>query len=194
MAARSPADAVPRAQRRASAWGSATAPVPKAATGRPTKRAKDPPVRARREQYRRRSAAAQEKGRELDRAWYSFTGSCSAGTGHSVSGGVPFRNDDEEEEEEAEIGEIAFFFFLLQVLGLELVLGLGLQVERREGSFGIGRGERRGGERGEVAMVRVALWTLLSLLAGASDGSHFSFPFSVPSQFGWDTLWAYYGP
>lgn len=39
----------------------------------------------RREAYSTASPAAQEKGKEVEREWYSFMGCCSCGTGHSVS-------------------------------------------------------------------------------------------------------------
>lgn len=59
---------------------------PNQATGRPTNRAKEAPVANKREQYSTTSPEAQEKGKDVERDWYSFMGCCSGGTGHSVSG------------------------------------------------------------------------------------------------------------
>lgn len=36
----------------------------------------------------------------MESDWYSFTGCCSSGTGHSVSGELPFLNEEEDDEEE----------------------------------------------------------------------------------------------
>ena len=47
---------------------------PNQETGSPTKREKEAPVAKRREEYSTKSAEAQEKGKEVDKDWYSFTG------------------------------------------------------------------------------------------------------------------------
>ncbi|GFZ08536.1 YCF36, putative [Actinidia rufa] len=80
VTSKSPLEAAARAGLTGSDWCPAE---PKKATGRPTRRAKEAPVTNNREQYSTRSAAAQEKGKEAERA---------SGIGHCVSGGVlPFR-------------------------------------------------------------------------------------------------------
>lgn len=55
--------------------GSDSAPTePNQETGSPMKRAKEAPVTKRREAYSTISADAHEKGKEVERDWYSFIG------------------------------------------------------------------------------------------------------------------------
>lgn len=77
--------------------GSELAPAaPNQATGSPINKAKEAPMTNNREQYSTISADAHEKGKEVERVWYSFIGCCSNGTGHSVSGKLlfPFLEED----------------------------------------------------------------------------------------------------
>lgn len=95
MTTKTPLEAAPRTRFSGSYSGPG---APNQVTGSPTSRAKEAPVTNSLVLYSTKSPAAQEKGKEVERFWYSLIGCWSKGTGHSVSAGLllPFLKEEDE--------------------------------------------------------------------------------------------------